>query len=606
MEKQFADLRKYLCEEFKRIPHPFDPTDSSKTHQFENIEVIVEAFLKLLKFDCPEERLQAIAPDFMGGFEAFNNAKYTETVKRSSAVEKMVMRFEPFLKKLAYYKYFGKDVWHQSFSKTGLLKNKAIIPFKSDINRREVNYWREQPVCEAVIRDTFQLRHPAAHEAWKRKSAEVDRYARSVLASYLFVVADKENLRLIRNLGKGEITPEIGKNIISCLSKGVPAEEEVLFFNVGREPLIKYFEKKLQEVKLAEISDVKFISADYGEGKTHFIDLIRKIAFNLNFVVSKVDLDSRSVSFDKFELVYQQMIKKLETHEYKPNGLEKILQNWSSTILDKTDNELFLILQQIPINNLDLRTALVQYAINYNDSSHFRCIELIGWFYGNKINAAFRREYHMNNSIGPTNVSDILHDLITFFRYLGYSGFIVILDETEAITHLTRISNRDLANENIRRIIDNPKSTKGFYCVFTSTPSFLSGDDERGAQTYDALWRRIRDPFTGFKSASLDSVIIDLPELTEEELCELGLRIKEIFEITEDKPIHQVGQIHMQALANYIKTRAGGRVATFVRSAVNILQESVTKGDKFDFNDSYEFIIGKVIQEERKTKEAAD
>ena len=101
-------------------------------------------------------------------------------------------------------------------------------------------------------------------------------------------------------------------------------------------------------------------------------------------------------------------------------------------------------------------------------------------------------------------------------------------------------------------------------------------------------------------------MIIELPKLTEEELCELGLRIKEIFEITEDKPIHQVGQIHMQALANYIKTRAGGRVATFVRSAVNILQESVAKGDNFEFNDSYEFITGKVIQEERKTKEAAD
>jgi len=606
MEKHFENLRKYLREEFKRIPHPFDPTDPSKTHQFENIEEIVEAFLKLLEFDCSEKRLQAIAADFIGAFDAFNNAKYTETGKRSSAVEKMVMRFEPFLKKLAYYKYPGKDVWHQTFSKTGLLKDKNIIPFKSDINRKQLNYWREQLVCEAVIRDTFQLRQPAAHEAWKRKSTDVDRYARSVLASYLFVVSDEENLRLIRNLGMGEITPEIGKNIISCLSKGVPADEEVRLFNVGREPLIEYFEKKLQEVKETGISDVKFISADYGEGKTHFIDLIRKIAFDLNFVVSKVDLHRRHVPFDKFELVYQQMMQKLETNENRPNGLEKILQHWASTNLDKTDNELFLIFQQIPINYPDLRTALLQYAINHNNNSHFKCNELIGWFYGDKTNAAFRREYHINHPIGPTNVSDILHDLISFFRYLGYSGFVVILDETEAITHLTRISNRDLANENIRRIIDNPKNTKGFYCVFTSTPSFLSGDYERGAQTYDALWRRIRDPFAGFKRASLDSVMIELPELTEKELCNLGLKLKEIFEITEGKPIPQIRQIHMQALANYIKTRAGGRVATFVRSTVNILQESVAKGDNFDFNDSYEFITGKVIQEERKTKEAAD
>jgi len=605
MEEYFENLKRHLCEEFRSIPHPFDPTNSSKTHQFENVEVIVEAFLKLLRFDCAEERLQAIAPDFIGAFEEFNNAKYTQTAKRSSAVEKMVMRFEPFLKKLAYYKYPGKDVWHQGFSKTGLLKNKVIIPYESDINCKEVNYWREQSVCEAVIRDTFQLRHPAAHEAWKRKSAEVDRYARSVLASYLFVVSDKANLSLIRNLGQGAITPEIGKNIISCLSKGVPAEEEVMLFNVGRKALIEYFEKKLQEVKEGGFSDVKFISADYGEGKTHFIDLIRQIAFGLNFVVSKVDLHHRHVPFDKFELVYQQMMRKLATNQHR-DGLEKILQNWASTNLGRTDDELFITLQEIPINYPDLRTALVQYAINYNNSSYFKCNELIGWFYGDKIHAAFRREYHINNPIGPTNVSDILHDLISFFRHFGYSGFVVILDETEAITHLTRISNRDLANENIRGIIDNPKRTKGFYCVFTSTPSFLSGDDQRGAQTYDALWRRIRDPFAGFKSTSLDSVIIDLPKLTEEELCKLGLKIQEIFEIANGKPIPQIKLVHMQALANYIKTRAGGRVATFVRSAVNILQESVAKGVKFDFNDSYEFITGKVIQEERKTKEAAD
>jgi len=605
MEEYFENLRKHLCEEFKSIYHPFEPTNSSKTHQFENIEVIVEAFLKLLKFDCPEERLQAIAPDFMGAFEEFNNAKYTETAKRKSAVEKIVMLFEPFLKKLAYYKYPGKNVWHQGFSKKGLLKNRVIIPFESDINRKEVNYWQEQPVCEAVIRDVIQLRHPAAHEAWKRKSAEVDRYARSVLASYLFVVSDKENLRLIRNLGNGEINPEIGRNIISCLANGVPAEEEVMLFNVGREPYIEYFEKKFQEIKDSAISDVKFINADFGEGKSHFLDLIRQIALRLNFVVSKVDLDSRSVPFDKFELVYQQMMRKLATDKSR-DGLEKILQSWAPTNLNKSENEIFLSLQEIPINYPDLRIALVQYAINYNNNSYFRCIELIGWFYGDKINATFRREYHINNSIGPTNVSDILHDLISFFRYLGYSGFVVMLDESEAITSLSRISKRDLANENIRRIIDNDRRTKGFYFIFASTPSFLSGDYEKGAQTYDALWRRIRPPFPGFKTASLDSVIIELPELTEEELCDLGLKLKEIFEITEGKPIPQIGQIHMQALANYIKTRAGGRVATFVRSAVTILQESVTKGDKFEFNDSYEFIIGKMIREEDKRKAGSD
>lgn len=93
MKKQSENLKKYLSQEFRKIPHPFDPTDPDKIYQFENIETIVDAFLKLLTFDCSEERLQTIGPDFISAFEAFNNAKYTETDKSSSRYFKNFLYF---------------------------------------------------------------------------------------------------------------------------------------------------------------------------------------------------------------------------------------------------------------------------------------------------------------------------------------------------------------------------------------------------------------------------------------------------------------------------------------------------------------------------------
>jgi len=76
--------------------------------------------------------------------------------------------------------------------------------------------------------------------------------------------------------------------IISALRKGTPSEERVDLYSVGREQLLSYFNDKLIEIKNYGVSDVKFVSADWGHGKSHFLDLLRDLALKHNFVVSKV------------------------------------------------------------------------------------------------------------------------------------------------------------------------------------------------------------------------------------------------------------------------------------------------------------------------------
>ncbi|MCD6099610.1 MAG: DUF2791 family P-loop domain-containing protein [Candidatus Marinimicrobia bacterium] len=375
--------------------------------------------------------------------------------------------------------------------------------------------------------------------------------------------------------------------IISALRKGTPPEEGVDLYSVGREQLLSYFEEKLIEIKNYGVSDVKFVSADWGHGKSHFLDLLRDLALKHNFVVSKVELHSREVPFDQLPIVIQRIMANIATPKERKNGLEALLNDWSVRNKSKSEQEIFNLLKDIGIYP-DMRMKLVEYQRHYNCATgpeYQQCLQVLKWFEGKETKSKTFKD-----------IREYLHNFVLFVRSLGYSGFVVMLDEAEAITSLSRINRRDLANENIRQIIDNDQDTQGFYFVFASTPTFLSGEDERGAQSYPALWRRISDPLQEFQTYSLHKVIVDLPKLTEAEFFKLAQKIKAVYEVAFGQNLTTVNENHLQSLAHYVWTRTDQRVGTMVRSTVAILDEATAPD--FDFLARFEFIVEKAMEQE--------
>jgi len=391
---------------------------------------------------------------------------------------------------------------------------------------------------------------------------------------------------------KGEDAINQGQalRIITALRKGTPPKEDVALVSIGRERLIEYFREKLNQIKEYGLSDVKFISADFGHGKTHFLDLIRQLAFELNFVVSHVELHSTEAPFDRLALVIQRLAQGLATSEFREDGLSRILDKWATRLAGKNETEVYTIVGNIPFPQM--REKLVQYCLAHNNASGIQFglkYEILKWFRGEETKA---RTF--------TNIKEFLHGFVEFLRLAGYSGLVVMLDEAEAITSLTRVARRDLANENIRQIIDNDTDSQGFYFVFASTPTFF--DDARsGAPTYDALWRRIRNPLSGVMSRSLESVIIELPALDEDQFSSLGQKIRDIYEIAT-KQKSPVTNEHLRALASHVQRRTDRRVGTLVRSVVAALEDANQPG--FDLNAEYPLLVERIIKEEQQGRSA--
>lgn len=381
------------------------------------------------------------------------------------------------------------------------------------------------------------------------------------------------------------VNHEIAANIVAALKKGKPPHEYVGTFHVGYTPLLDYFRSKLDEVRDLGVSDVKFVNADFGRGKSHFLDLVRLLAFERGFVVSRVELHQREVPFDKLEIVIQRIIMNVSTAEFRSNGFEKLLRKWAREQRGKSENELYAVLEDVPMPQL--RTYLVEFAraANVDPPAPRRIIELLRWFRGEE-----------TPSKRFNSVQEYLHSLTQFFRLIGYSGFVIMLDEAEAISSLTRGNRGSIANENIRQIIDNDQDSQGFYFVFASTPTFFAappgGQVRRGdpisVYSYPALRRRVENVLSLMDPRSPDSVIVELPDLSDTDFLELAKKIRDLVVLGSGDASIPVADRELTMLTRYVRSN-DLRVATLVRSVVAVCERARRPG--FVFRQTYEMIV---------------
>src|SRR3990167_2127336 len=123
-----------------------------------------------------------------------------------------------------------------------------------------------------------------------------------------------------------QLKPFEARAIIEGLRKGIVPREYVSFFSVGRQNWFKFVEEDLDYFIANGGGKVRFINGDYGDGKTHFMSVIKQLALDKNFASSFVVL-TRDIPVHKFEIVYQEIVLQLRGC-FDGVGIRSLIQYW--------------------------------------------------------------------------------------------------------------------------------------------------------------------------------------------------------------------------------------------------------------------------------------
>lgn len=352
------------------------------------------------------------------------------------------------------------------------------------------------------------------------------------------------------------LKPVEARGIIESLRRGSVPVDQVPYFTVGRERWLSIIEDDLVNYIAVGGAKVRFLSGDYGDGKTHFLSVIQHLVQRENFAVSFVVL-TREVPMHKFELVYQQIVSHLTT-AHGAIGIRALLSNWVESLhaqfgeTDETTRTAGLQeftgtvkeLEGMDVNFAQGLISLVQYrywplAEGETPEDREQALEVLyQWFEGGRLSKRDLRPFQIFESLNKTNSKRLLLSLIAFLLHLGCQGLILLLDELETVMAQSA-SVRNSAYENVRLLIDNAEQAHHLHVFFSIIPDVILA--EKGFRSYDALWSRVRSVGESDR-LNYRSIVIDLHRtpLETAELLELGRRLRHIHELAyrwEAEPI---------------------------------------------------------------------
>lgn len=155
------EISSYFKENFKKIKHPFNESETINLSK-NKLEKSLDMFFTILDSDLKIERLDGLGIRFyesIAGYFGINRMKKSEMIVSFSS---LVKNFEPYMKKLAFYKTKNID-----YAKLPLGKKliRSIMEFKENLDNSKENYWTDKSVKKSCIRYTYPFRHIEAHEA---------------------------------------------------------------------------------------------------------------------------------------------------------------------------------------------------------------------------------------------------------------------------------------------------------------------------------------------------------------------------------------------------------------------------------------------------------
>ncbi len=354
------------------------------------------------------------------------------------------------------------------------------------------------------------------------------------------------------------IKPKEATAIINSLIGGVVPKIGVQHITVGRSDEISAMVAALEDVKNGH-SIVKFWIGEFGAGKSFMLHLLNTVALKQKFVVANADFtpDNRLYSNDgKGAALYAAIMDNVAI-QTKPEGgaLPTLLEKWIEQVIAKTAEEQGVSLLEIreerylkqiknnilktiheitEVGGFDFGSVVIKYYEGYiTDNEELRRYAL-KWLKGEyRTKTEAKRDLGVREIIHDLNYYDMLKNFCKLFVSMGYSGFMVNLDEAINLYKISNSATREKNYEKILTIYNDCFQGKVEHLFFNiaGTKEVLE-NERRGFFSYNALKSRLAT--NKFETATLRDFaqpVIRLMPLNHNEIFVLLKKLKAIFDM---------------------------------------------------------------------------
>lgn len=352
-----------------------------------------------------------------------------------------------------------------------------------------------------------------------------------------------------------KVPKRILNTLISSLSAGVVPRSGAPYIAIGRSEEINSLLNNLSDVADGG-SACRFLIGRYGSGKSFLIQLLRGYALDRGFITADADLSpERRLSGGNGDALatYRELMINIATKANPDGGaLNGILSKYFVKL--KTDlvakgydpesvdfyNELkkqihlSISMLESDVYGFDFARVISEYyiaSIDDNSAKRTACLRWLRGEFANKTEAKKELGFSVSTVIDDDNWYNFIKLFASLSKTLGYSGFVLFIDECVNLYKIPNRISREANYEKLLSIFNDTLQGKAPYLgvIFGGTPKFLE-DTRRGLFSYEALKSRLEDSrYANLGYQNLSSPVIRLRRLSDNELLALVRRLTKLY-----------------------------------------------------------------------------
>lgn len=430
-----------------------------------------------------------------------------------------------------------------------------------------------------------------------------------------------------------KVPKKIANIIMNALQGGVVPRTGLGYIAVGRDAEISAL---LKDIEIIEDGGAtfRFVTGNYGSGKTFLLQTIKEHAMAKGFVVADADLSpDRSLigsgTNKKGLATFRELMGNVSI-KTSPTGaaLEKILDNWLNSIWMEvaknaagsviSGNQMIeIVTQQIydtilgmgeMVNGFDFANVLILYWKAKQADDKESKNKALRWLRGEyRLKRDAQAELGISSIINDDDWFNYIKIYAEFFVKMGYKGFIIMIDEMINIYKCSRSITRQNNYEKMLNMYNDALQGKAHYLgiIMGGTPKSVE-DPNRGVFSYAALKSRLESGrFQNLNVINLMTPIIRIQPLSKSEIVVLLEKIAKIHEdlygytlnLTEDELLAFVDMVFNDPDNIYVTPRS--IIRDFI-NLLNIIYQNPSKS-MIDIINEYKFSTDQEMEPEEST-----